>query len=58
MNEMYSDTHSCTVSFASLLTLAEVGSEFFMIRATFAICDYQFMIMKNLRPESIRPDPP
>lgn len=37
MKLMNSDTHSCTHSFASLLTLADPGSAFFMIRATFAI---------------------
>ena len=34
-----SDTHSWTHSLASLLTFAEPGSEFFMILATFAICN-------------------
>lgn len=38
MKEMNSETHSCTHSFASLDTLAVVGSEFFMMRETFAIC--------------------
>lgn len=38
MNEMNSETHSCTHSFASLDTFAVVGSEFFMMRDTFAIC--------------------
>lgn len=38
MKEMNSETHSCTHSLASLDTLAVVGSEFFMIRDTLAIC--------------------
>jgi len=37
MKEMNSDTHSWTHSLASLLTFAEPGRAFFMIRATLAI---------------------
>ncbi len=37
MNEMNSETHSCTHSFASLLTFAWAGREVFIIRATLAI---------------------
>lgn len=40
MNEMNSETHSCTVSFASLAILAFGGKERFMIRAMLAIGRY------------------
>lgn len=40
MNEMNSLTHSCTVSFASLATLALGGSAFFIMRAMLAMGRY------------------
>ena len=41
MKEMNSETHSCTVSFASLAILALAGSDFFMMREMLAIGRYR-----------------
>jgi hypothetical protein len=47
---MNSDTHSCTHSLASLLTFAEPGKAFFMIRATFAIYTHKYLVFPKPTP--------